>query len=98
MNNSINAFLDKRYPKKDDAKQFPISLRVYLNSKQFMISMGLYATQADFDKATSGKSGSDKVNMLRTTIYANMMKAQGLLDGLPNIDADKFKRLYNTRQ
>jgi len=93
-NCSVNPFLDKRYTKTDDKKQYLIEISVYIAGKQFRLSMRLYATQADFDKAVGGKSCGDSVGVLRTKIYLNLANGRHILDTVPNITKEKFTMLY----
>lgn len=94
-NNSVHVHWDKRYPKKG-TNQCPVQLSISINGLQFKMSLRLYASKEDFDKAMSGKSGNKEVKELRTEISNYAAKAELILEKLPNPTRESFQRLFKS--
>lgn len=94
-NYSIHVHWDKRYPKKG-TNLCPVQLSISINGLQFKISLRLYASNADFEKAMSGKSGTKEVKELRSEISKYISKAEAILEKLPNASRESFQRLFKS--
>lgn len=92
---SINTHHDKRYPKAG-TDLYPVQLAVNLFGLQFKVGLKLYATKADYEKALSGKGGSDEVKELRQQIIDYTTKAKQILERLPNPTRETFQRLFRS--
>lgn len=92
---SINVHWDKRYPKAG-TDLCPIQLAVSISGLQFKMSLRLYSTKADYEKAMSGKGGSDEVKELRKHITEYTTKAEHILERLPNPTRETFQRLFKS--
>lgn len=94
-NYSINTHWDKRYPKAS-TDLCPVQLAVNLSGLQFKISLKLYSTKADYDKALNSKGGSEEVKELRKQITEYTTKAETILERLPNPARETFQRLFKS--
>ncbi len=94
-NYSIHVHWDKRYPKKG-TNLCPVQLSISINGLQFKISLRLYASKENFDKAMSGKSGTKEVKELRSEISKYISKAEAILEKLPNASRESFQRLFKS--
>lgn len=94
-NYSVNVQWDSRYPKKG-TNLCPVQLGFYLNGKQFKVGLQLYATKQDYEKAVSGKGGSDEVKALRMAINKYMIKAEAILDRVPNVSKESLIKLFKS--
>ena len=95
---SLNIHWDKRYPKAGTVDLCPIQLAVNLISYkvQFKISLKLYSTKDDWEKAMQGKGGSSEVRELRSQINDYMTKAKTILERLPDPSREIFQRLLKS--
>ncbi len=91
---TITPFWDKGAMKADGTSR--IMITVNLNRKQFRITVKLYATKDDFDKAMGGKGGSDVAKELRKDIASYILKAEVILDRMPNVTKDTFIRFFKS--
>jgi integrase/recombinase XerD len=94
-NYSINTHHDKRYPKAG-TDLCPVQLAVNISGLQFKVSLKLYATKSDYDKALNSKGGSEEVKELRKQIIEYITKADLILDRLPNPTRETFQRLFRS--
>ncbi len=94
-NHSVHVHWDKRYPKKD-TNLCPIQLSISINGLQFKVGLRLYASQEDFEKAMSGKSGGKEVKQLRSEIGKYTAKAEAVLEKLPKPTRESFQRLFKS--
>lgn len=94
-NYSINTHWDKRYPKAG-TDLCPVQLAVNLSGLQFKVSLRLYASKAEYDKALNSKGGSEEVKDLRKQITEYTTKAETILERLPNPTRETFQRLFKS--
>lgn len=94
-NYSLNIHWDKRYPKAG-TDLCPIQLAVNLSGLQFKVSLKLYSTKADYEKALNSKGGSDEVKELRRELNEYVSKAEKILERLPNPTREIFQRLFKS--
>lgn len=94
-NYSINTHWDKRYPKAG-TDHCPVQLAVNLSGLQFKVSLKLYASKADYDRALNSKGGSEEVKELRKQITEYTTKAELILERLPNPTREVFQRLFKS--
>lgn len=90
---SANLFLDKNRTTKD--KQHPVCIRICHMRKQWMVSLRIYATTKEYEKALGGKGTLTQVQKdLRTLLLEKRQKAQAVLDSLPVITKETFNQSY----
>jgi len=97
-NYSLNIHWDKRYPKAGTIDLCPIQLAVNLitHKVQFKISLKLYSTKDDWEKAMQGKGRSAEVRELRSQINDYLTKAETILERLPDPSRETFQRLFKS--
>jgi len=95
-NYSINLHYDKRYPLAGTTDLCPIQLALNLNGLQFKISLKIYSTKSDFEKALKGKGGSVEIREFRKQIQDYVTKAEKILDRLSNPTRETFQRLFKS--
>jgi integrase/recombinase XerD len=93
-NYSVNIHWDKRYPLAGNKNLCPIQLAVRIDSLQFKVSLKLYSTKEDFEKATKSKGGAADIKELRKQVNDYISKADNILERLPNPSRETFKRLF----
>lgn len=95
-NYSVNVHWDKRYPLAGTVDMCPIQLAVNINGLQFKMGLKLYSTKEDFDKAVKTKGGGIDIKELRRQIQDYMLKAEHILEKLPNPNRETFQRLFKS--
>lgn len=95
-NYSVNVHWDKRYPLAGTTNVCPIQLAVNICGLQFKISLKMYSTKEDFDKAVKTKGGGIEIKELRRQINDYITKAENILDKLPNPTRETFQRLFKS--
>lgn len=94
-NYTLTIAWDRRYPKKGTCL-CPIQLCINLNGQQFRMSLGLYATEHDYQKVLSGKGGTVEIKELRNEINNYRTKAKDILDIIPKLTREKFQRIFKS--
>jgi len=94
-NYSVHIHFDKRYPKVG-TELFPVQLAMNINGLQFKMSLRLYATEPDYNKALNSKGGSEEVKELRKQINEYVRKAESILERLPNPTREIFQRMFKS--
>lgn len=95
-NSSVYPFLDKRQPMADGVN-WPIRLTVSLKGEQFRVNLKMYTTEEIFDKAVYGKGSMPKeARFIKDEIQSYLEKAKTILKNYPNINRDKFRKLFNS--
>jgi len=93
---SVYPFLDKRTAMANGTN-WPVKLTVNLNGEQFRISVKLYTTEDIFNKAVYGKGSMPKeARTIKEEIDGYLEKARVILSNYPNINKDKFKKLFKS--
>ena len=74
-----------------------ISLTVNIPRQQFRVALKLESTKADFDLAlSSARRISDDVKDLRNAMNEYIVKAETILDKMPELSRDSFVRLFKS--
>lgn len=95
-NSSVYPFLDKRQPMADGIN-WPVRLTVSLNGEQFRVNLKIYTTEEIFNKAVYGKGSMPKeARFIKDEIDNYLDKAKTILSSYPNINRDKFRKLFNS--
>ena len=76
-------------------KESRIMLSIVLNRKQFLISVRLYSTKFDYDKALSGRSLTESQKSLRKNINEYVLKAESLLERLTEPSKESFLKFLS---
>jgi integrase/recombinase XerD len=93
MKATISLYLDTR--RANSQGQFPIALRVSYRSKQWMVSLRMYATKEDYNKATSDKGRlSQQQRELKEVLSTKKDKAQKVADSLKSLTKDSFNKYF----
>ena len=93
---SVSVFWDGRAVLKDtELSRIMITINL-TGSKQFRITVKLYSTKEDFEKAMSGSGGSTEVKELRREINNYVLKAENILDRMPTVTKESFTRLFKS--
>ena len=77
-------------------KESRIMLSIVLNRKQFLISIRLYSTKFDYDKALSGRSLTENQKSLRNNISEYVLKAESLLERLTEPSKESFLKFFKS--
>lgn len=94
---SVYPFLDKRTPMADGIN-WPVKLTVTLNAEQFRINIKIYTTEEIFNKAVYGKGSMPKeARFIKDEIEVYLEKAKTILKNYPNINREKFRKLFNSQ-
>lgn len=91
---SISTLWDSRSIKPN--KQSRIMLCVTINRERFKLSIKLYSTQSDYEKAVGGRSLSEHQKELRSEILSFVMKAESLLERLNEPSKEIFLRFFKS--
>lgn len=95
-NYSVNVQWDRRYPLAGTTNMCPIQLAVNICGLQFKMSLKMYSTKEDFDKAVKTKGGGIDIKELRRQINEYIKKAEDILERLPNPTRETFQRLFKS--
>src|SRR6185312_17305096 len=87
-NYSVSTFWDKRGER--------AMLLVNLNRKQFSLSIRLYCSQVDYQKATSGRMLTSAQKKIRDKLTDSIMKAETLLSRLNEPTKESFLKFFKS--
>jgi integrase/recombinase XerD len=77
-------------------KQSRIMLCITINRERFKVSLKLYSSKSDYDKAIGGRSLSDVQKDLRSEILSFVLKAESLLERLSEPCKETFLKFYKS--
>lgn len=93
---SVSMFWNKRGMDMK-TKVSTISLTVNLPRQQFRVALKLTATKVEYDLAlSSARKISDDVKELRNAMNEYLVKAETILDKMPELSKDSFVRLFKS--
>src|SRR6185312_10422109 len=87
-NYSVSTFWDKRGER--------VMLLVNLNRQQFSLSIRLYCSQVDYQKATSGRMLTSAQKKIRDKLTDSIMKAETLLSRLKEPSKESFLKFFKS--
>ncbi|MBC7720996.1 MAG: site-specific integrase [Pedobacter sp.] len=92
---TVSPYWDTRAMKPDGTSRLMLTINVK-DLPQFRFVIKLSSTKSVFDKATSGKGGSDEVKEFRKLIQEQVLKAETILDKLDVFNKDAFINYFKT--
>jgi integrase/recombinase XerD len=95
-NYSVNVQWDSRYPLAGTTDVCPIQLVVNIQGLQFRVSLKMYSTKDEFNKAVKTKGGGVEIKELRRQVNDYVNKAENILERLPNPTRETFQRLFKS--
>lgn len=90
---SVSTLWDSRAVKANKSR---VMLSISLNRDRFLVSIKIYCTQVDYEKAIGGRSLSSTQKTLRTEINDYVLKADSLLSRLTEPTKDTFLKFFKS--